>query len=143
MGVWLVVSYSRSAALSDCFRFWVLMFFYLLYDICIRCCLQIAAMFKIGNSKELPVIPDHLSGDGKDFLGNVCNAIQSIILQLLSFWITVLWNLLHHWKDLFLALSLQIHLLWLQMERRLWYEILYSIMSVTLFMSWWNIREFG
>lgn len=25
-------------------------------------------MFKIGNSKELPPIPDHLSGDGKDFI---------------------------------------------------------------------------
>lgn len=25
-------------------------------------------MFKIGNSKELPVIPDHLSDDGKDFV---------------------------------------------------------------------------
>ncbi|KAF3448581.1 hypothetical protein FNV43_RR09294 [Rhamnella rubrinervis] len=28
----------------------------------------IAAMFKIGNSKELPVIPDHLSEDGKNFV---------------------------------------------------------------------------
>ncbi|CAD5175832.1 unnamed protein product [Musa acuminata subsp. malaccensis] len=28
----------------------------------------IAAMFKIGNSKELPTIPDHLSDDGKDFI---------------------------------------------------------------------------
>lgn len=25
-------------------------------------------MFKIGNSKELPAIPDHLSDDGKDFI---------------------------------------------------------------------------
>lgn len=25
-------------------------------------------MFKIGNSKELPVIPDHLSDDGKNFV---------------------------------------------------------------------------
>lgn len=25
-------------------------------------------MFKIGNSKELPVIPDHLSDDGKDLV---------------------------------------------------------------------------
>lgn len=25
-------------------------------------------MFKIGNSKELPAIPDHLSDDGKDFV---------------------------------------------------------------------------
>lgn len=25
-------------------------------------------MFKIGNSKELPAIPDHLSEDGKDFV---------------------------------------------------------------------------
>lgn len=25
-------------------------------------------MFKIGNSKELPEIPDHLSHDGKDFV---------------------------------------------------------------------------
>lgn len=25
-------------------------------------------MFKIGNSKELPVIPDHLSDEGKDFV---------------------------------------------------------------------------
>jgi serine/threonine protein kinase len=30
--------------------------------------LQIAAMFKIGNSKELPPIPDHLSEEGKDFI---------------------------------------------------------------------------
>ncbi|KAM7266872.1 hypothetical protein ACFE04_009038 [Oxalis oulophora] len=28
----------------------------------------VAAMFKIGNSKELPVIPDNLSDDGKDFV---------------------------------------------------------------------------
>ncbi|KAF5478247.1 hypothetical protein F2P56_004823 [Juglans regia] len=28
----------------------------------------IAAMFKIGNSKELPAIPDHLSEDGKNFV---------------------------------------------------------------------------
>ncbi|KAL2348030.1 hypothetical protein Fmac_002030 [Flemingia macrophylla] len=28
----------------------------------------VAAMFKIGNSKELPEIPDHLSEDGKDFV---------------------------------------------------------------------------
>ncbi|WOL00076.1 mitogen-activated protein kinase kinase kinase YODA-like isoform X1 [Canna indica] len=28
----------------------------------------IAAMFKIGNSRELPPIPDHLSDDGKDFV---------------------------------------------------------------------------
>ncbi|URE00847.1 hypothetical protein MUK42_21078 [Musa troglodytarum] len=28
----------------------------------------IAAIFKIGNSKELPTIPDHLSNDGKDFI---------------------------------------------------------------------------
>ncbi|KAJ7974164.1 Mitogen-activated protein kinase kinase kinase YODA-like [Quillaja saponaria] len=28
----------------------------------------VAAMFKIGNSKELPVIPDHLSDEGKDFV---------------------------------------------------------------------------
>nr|CAD1844757.1 unnamed protein product [Ananas comosus var. bracteatus] len=28
----------------------------------------IAAMFKIGNSKELPAIPDHLSGECKDFV---------------------------------------------------------------------------
>ncbi|KAG0486197.1 hypothetical protein HPP92_008292 [Vanilla planifolia] len=28
----------------------------------------IAAMFKIGNSKELPTIPDHLSDEGKDFV---------------------------------------------------------------------------
>lgn len=25
-------------------------------------------MFKIGNSKELPAIPDHLSDEGKDFI---------------------------------------------------------------------------
>lgn len=25
-------------------------------------------MFKIGNSKELPTIPDHLSNEGKDFV---------------------------------------------------------------------------
>lgn len=30
--------------------------------------LKIAAMFKIGNSKELPTIPDHLSDEGKDFI---------------------------------------------------------------------------
>ncbi|CAN6475897.1 unnamed protein product [Victoria cruziana] len=28
----------------------------------------VAAIFKIGNSKEIPPIPDHLSDDGKDFL---------------------------------------------------------------------------
>ncbi|KAK9724659.1 hypothetical protein RND81_05G090400 [Saponaria officinalis] len=28
----------------------------------------VAAMFKIGNGKELPAIPDHLSEDGKDFV---------------------------------------------------------------------------
>ncbi|KAG2709837.1 hypothetical protein I3843_05G235700 [Carya illinoinensis] len=28
----------------------------------------VAAMFKIGNSKELPAIPEHLSRDGKDFV---------------------------------------------------------------------------
>ncbi|XP_004503703.1 mitogen-activated protein kinase kinase kinase YODA isoform X1 [Cicer arietinum] len=28
----------------------------------------VAAMFKIGNSKELPTIPDHLSEEGKDFV---------------------------------------------------------------------------
>nr|XP_043617947.1 mitogen-activated protein kinase kinase kinase YODA-like [Erigeron canadensis] len=28
----------------------------------------VAALFKIGNSKELPAIPDHLSDDGKDFV---------------------------------------------------------------------------
>lgn len=28
----------------------------------------VAAMFKIGNSKELPAIPDHLSNEGKDFV---------------------------------------------------------------------------
>lgn len=28
----------------------------------------VAAMFKIGNSRELPVIPEHLSDDGKDFV---------------------------------------------------------------------------
>ncbi|KAK9265363.1 hypothetical protein L1049_003513 [Liquidambar formosana] len=28
----------------------------------------VAAMFKIGNSKELPAIPDHLSDNGKDFV---------------------------------------------------------------------------
>ncbi|KAL1296438.1 hypothetical protein HN51_057127 [Arachis hypogaea] len=28
----------------------------------------VAAMFKIGNSKELPKIPDHLSNEGKDFV---------------------------------------------------------------------------
>ena len=29
---------------------------------------QVAAMFKIGNSKELPPIPDYLSDEGKDFV---------------------------------------------------------------------------
>lgn len=28
----------------------------------------VAALFKVGNSKELPFIPDHLSDDGKDFI---------------------------------------------------------------------------
>jgi len=31
-------------------------------------CQQIAAVFKIGNSKELPPIPDHLSERCKDFI---------------------------------------------------------------------------
>ena len=30
--------------------------------------LKVAAMFKIGNSKDLPAIPDHLSDEGKDFV---------------------------------------------------------------------------
>lgn len=30
--------------------------------------LKVAAIFKIGNSKELPEIPDHLSDEGKDFV---------------------------------------------------------------------------
>lgn len=30
--------------------------------------LKVAAMFKIGNSKELPIIPEHLSDEGKDFI---------------------------------------------------------------------------
>lgn len=30
--------------------------------------LQVAAMFKIGNSRELPKIPDHLSEEGKSFV---------------------------------------------------------------------------
>ncbi|KAJ0910219.1 putative mitogen-activated protein kinase kinase kinase STE-STE11 family [Helianthus annuus] len=29
---------------------------------------KVAALFKVGNSKELPTIPDHLSDDGKDFI---------------------------------------------------------------------------
>lgn len=29
---------------------------------------KVAAMFKIGNSKELPAIPEHLSDEGKDFV---------------------------------------------------------------------------
>lgn len=39
----------------------------ILFLFCIIC-LQIAAMFKIGNSKELPFIPNSLSSDGKDFI---------------------------------------------------------------------------
>lgn len=35
---------------------------------CHNLVLQIAAIFKIGNSKDLPAIPDHLSEDGKDFI---------------------------------------------------------------------------
>jgi len=34
----------------------------------ISICQQIAAVFKIGNSKELPPIPDHLSERCKDFI---------------------------------------------------------------------------
>ena len=30
--------------------------------------LKVAAMFKIGNSKELPLIPDNMSEEGKDFV---------------------------------------------------------------------------
>lgn len=29
---------------------------------------KVAALFKIGNSRDLPPIPDHLSEDGKDFV---------------------------------------------------------------------------
>lgn len=36
--------------------------------ICFVCFLKVAAMFKIGNSKELPEIPNHLSEEGKDFV---------------------------------------------------------------------------
>ncbi|KAB2634940.1 mitogen-activated protein kinase kinase kinase YODA [Pyrus ussuriensis x Pyrus communis] len=34
----------------------------------VLCASKVAAMFKIGNSKELPEIPDHLSEDGKSFI---------------------------------------------------------------------------
>lgn len=34
----------------------------------VLCASKVAAMFKIGNSKELPEIPDHLSEDGKNFI---------------------------------------------------------------------------
>lgn len=30
--------------------------------------LQVAAIFKIGNSKDMPEIPDHLSNDAKSFI---------------------------------------------------------------------------
>jgi len=30
--------------------------------------MQVAAIFKIGNSKDIPAIPDHLSNDAKSFL---------------------------------------------------------------------------
>lgn len=37
--------------------------------LCFACCgLKVAAMFKIGNSKDLPSIPDDLPEDGKDFV---------------------------------------------------------------------------
>ncbi|KAI3780462.1 hypothetical protein L2E82_10443 [Cichorium intybus] len=29
---------------------------------------KVAALFKVGNIKELPSIPDHLSDEGKDFI---------------------------------------------------------------------------
>lgn len=29
---------------------------------------KVAALFKVGNSKELPSIPEHLSDEGKDFI---------------------------------------------------------------------------
>ncbi|CAN6812621.1 unnamed protein product, partial [Brassica oleracea] len=32
------------------------------------CLCQVAAIFKIGNSKEMPEIPDHLSNDAKNFI---------------------------------------------------------------------------
>lgn len=35
---------------------------------CSVCMSKVAALFKVGNSKELPTIPDHLSDDGKDFV---------------------------------------------------------------------------
>jgi len=31
-------------------------------------CMQVAAIFKIGNSKDIPEIPDFLSNDAKNFL---------------------------------------------------------------------------
>lgn len=37
-------------------------------DVLFHASLKVAAMFKIGNSKELPAIPDHLSVEGKDFV---------------------------------------------------------------------------
>lgn len=43
--------------------------FFFSFSLLIPCLfLKVAAMFKIGNSKELPAIPDHLSEDGKDFV---------------------------------------------------------------------------
>lgn len=42
---------------------------------------EVAAMFKIGNMKEFPTIPDHPSEEGKEFM-SVCNRIcTSVPLQ--------------------------------------------------------------
>lgn len=42
------------------------MVFYILYFLCwIE---QVAAIFKIGNSKDMPEIPEHLSNDAKNFI---------------------------------------------------------------------------
>ncbi|KAK6117629.1 hypothetical protein DH2020_048644 [Rehmannia glutinosa] len=48
-----------------------------------------ATMFKIGNSKELPTIPDYLSDEGKDFVRLCLKRIPCIVLPLLSFWSTL------------------------------------------------------
>ncbi|XP_034674097.1 mitogen-activated protein kinase kinase kinase YODA-like isoform X2 [Vitis riparia] len=41
----------------------------------------VAAMFKIGNSKELPTIPDHLSEEGKDFVNPLHRPTAARLLE--------------------------------------------------------------
>lgn len=61
-GVWCLISFTN-------FKFCHLSACTCLELALVLCfCFQVAAIFKIGNSKDMPEIPDHLSNDAKSFI---------------------------------------------------------------------------